>query len=76
MELGGNAPLVVFDSADVDKAVQGVMISKFRNTGQVTVLIANFLDLTVLNVYSFPQKNGTVHFAAHAGSPRYNGAIL
>lgn len=38
MELGGNAPFIVFDSADVDKAVQGVMASKFRNTGQVQLL--------------------------------------
>ena len=36
MELGGNAPFVVFDSADVDKAVQGAMASKFRASGQVS----------------------------------------
>ena len=35
MELGGNAPFVVFDSADVDKAVAGAMASKFRASGQV-----------------------------------------
>ena len=34
MELGGNAPFIVFDDADVDKAVDGVMIAKFRNIGQ------------------------------------------
>ncbi|XP_061552780.1 succinate-semialdehyde dehydrogenase, mitochondrial isoform X2 [Phycodurus eques] len=34
MELGGHAPFIVFDSADVDKAVQGAMASKFRNSGQ------------------------------------------
>lgn len=38
MELGGHAPFIVFDSADVDKAVAGAMASKFRNSGQVTVL--------------------------------------
>ncbi len=37
MELGGNAPFIVFDDADLDKAVAGVMISKFRNTGQTCV---------------------------------------
>ncbi|RBQ69319.1 hypothetical protein FVER14953_04334 [Fusarium verticillioides] len=37
MELGGNAPLVVFDSADLDLAVDGAMISKFRATGQTCV---------------------------------------
>ena len=35
MELGGNAPFIVFDSADVGKAVEAAMICKFRNTGQV-----------------------------------------
>jgi succinate-semialdehyde dehydrogenase / glutarate-semialdehyde dehydrogenase len=37
MELGGNAPFIVFADADLDKAVQGVMISKFRNGGQTCV---------------------------------------
>jgi len=37
MELGGNAPFIVFDDADVDSAVQGAMISKFRNAGQTCV---------------------------------------
>ena len=34
MELGGLAPFVVFPTADLDKAVEGLMVSKFRNTGQ------------------------------------------
>jgi succinate-semialdehyde dehydrogenase / glutarate-semialdehyde dehydrogenase len=37
MELGGNAPFIVFDDADLDAAVTGAMISKFRNTGQTCV---------------------------------------
>jgi succinate-semialdehyde dehydrogenase/glutarate-semialdehyde dehydrogenase len=37
MELGGNAPFIVFDDADLDAAVAGVMASKFRNTGQTCV---------------------------------------
>jgi len=37
LELGGNAPFIVFDDADMDAAVQGVMASKFRNTGQTCV---------------------------------------
>ena len=37
MELGGNAPFIVFDDADVDAAVAGAMISKFRNAGQTCV---------------------------------------
>ena len=37
MELGGNAPFIVFDDADIDKAVEGAIISKFRNNGQTCV---------------------------------------
>ena len=37
MELGGNAPLIVFDDADLDIAVQSAMVSKFRNSGQTCV---------------------------------------
>jgi len=37
MELGGNAPFIVFDDADLDAAVAGAMASKFRNTGQTCV---------------------------------------
>jgi succinate-semialdehyde dehydrogenase/glutarate-semialdehyde dehydrogenase len=37
MELGGNAPFIVFDDADVDAAVQGAIVSKYRNAGQTCV---------------------------------------
>jgi succinate-semialdehyde dehydrogenase/glutarate-semialdehyde dehydrogenase len=37
MELGGNAPFIVFDDADIDSAVQGALISKYRNAGQTCV---------------------------------------
>jgi len=37
LELGGNAPFLVFDDADLDKAVQGAMASKYRNAGQTCV---------------------------------------
>nr|WP_310503092.1 NAD-dependent succinate-semialdehyde dehydrogenase [Rheinheimera pacifica] len=37
MELGGNAPFIVFDDADLDAAVQGLMAAKFRNAGQTCV---------------------------------------
>ncbi len=37
MELGGNAPVIVFDDADLDQAIAGIMVSKFRNSGQTCV---------------------------------------
>jgi len=37
LELGGNAPFIVFDDADVDAAVEGAIVSKYRNTGQTCV---------------------------------------
>lgn len=37
LELGGNAPFIVFDDADIDAAVQGAMVSKYRNSGQTCV---------------------------------------
>ena len=37
MELGGNAPFIVFDDADIEAAVQGALISKYRNSGQTCV---------------------------------------
>lgn len=43
MELGGNAPFIVFDDADLDEAVKGAMASKYRNTGQTCVCANRFL---------------------------------
>jgi succinate-semialdehyde dehydrogenase/glutarate-semialdehyde dehydrogenase len=37
LELGGNAPFIVFDDADIDAAIAGAMVSKYRNTGQTCV---------------------------------------
>ena len=42
LELGGNAPFIVFDDADIDAAVEGAMASKFRNTGQTCVCVNRF----------------------------------
>ena len=39
LELGGNAPFIVFDDADLDAAVEGAMASKYRNTGQTCVSV-------------------------------------
>jgi len=55
MELGGNAPFIVFDDADLDAAVEGAMASKYRNTGQ-TCVCANRL-LVQSGVYeAFAEK--------------------
>jgi succinate-semialdehyde dehydrogenase/glutarate-semialdehyde dehydrogenase len=43
MELGGNAPFIVFDDADLDAAVAGAIVSKYRNTGQTCVCTNRFL---------------------------------
>ncbi|WP_298865764.1 NAD-dependent succinate-semialdehyde dehydrogenase [uncultured Microbacterium sp.] len=43
MELGGNAPFVVFEDADLDKAVEGAMMAKFRNIGQACTAANRFI---------------------------------
>lgn len=53
MELGGNAPFIVFDDADVDAAVQGAMASKYRNAGQTCVCTNRiFVQQTVLEEFT------------------------
>ncbi|SMG36898.1 NAD-dependent succinate-semialdehyde dehydrogenase [Cedecea sp. NFIX57] len=55
MELGGNAPYIVFDDADIDAAVRGAIANKFRNAGQVCVSVNRFFIQQ--NVYdSFVNK--------------------
>ena len=66
MELGGNAPFIVFDDADLDAAVEGAMISKFRNSGQ-TCVCANRL-LVQSGVYdAFAEKLATAVRALNVG---------
>ncbi len=43
LELGGNAPFIVFDDADIDAAIEGAMASKFRNAGQTCVCANRFM---------------------------------
>ena len=43
MELGGNAPFIVFEDADLDKAVEGAMLAKFRNIGQACTAANRFI---------------------------------
>lgn len=68
MELGGNAPVLIFDDADLDKAIAGVLVSKYRNSGQ-TCICANrimvqsgiydaFVEKFVAEVSQFKIGNG------------------
>jgi succinate-semialdehyde dehydrogenase / glutarate-semialdehyde dehydrogenase len=68
LELGGNAPFIVFDDADLDAAVDGAMISKYRNTGQTCVcanriyvqrgVLRAFTDKLVARVLRLKVGNG------------------
>jgi succinate-semialdehyde dehydrogenase/glutarate-semialdehyde dehydrogenase len=55
LELGGNAPFIVFEDADIDAAVDGALVSKFRNTGQ-TCVCANRLYVHDAVYDAFAQK--------------------
>jgi succinate-semialdehyde dehydrogenase/glutarate-semialdehyde dehydrogenase len=69
MELGGNAPVIVFDDADLDRAVEGAIISKYRNSGQ-TCVCANRI-LVQAGVYdAFAEK-----FAAAARQLRVGDGL-
>ena len=66
LELGGNAPFIVFDDADIDAAVEGAMASKYRNAGQ-TCVCANRL-LVQAGIYeAFAQKLATQVAALRVG---------
>ncbi|MDR6538276.1 NAD-dependent succinate-semialdehyde dehydrogenase [Variovorax soli] len=68
LELGGNAPFIVFDDADLDAAVEGAMVSKYRNTGQTCVcanriyvqkgVLAAFTEKLVARVQALKVGNG------------------
>lgn len=55
LELGGHAPLIVFDDADLDKAVEGALIAKFRNTGQ-SCIAANRVYVQASVYEAFAEK--------------------
>ncbi|MCC6376908.1 MAG: NAD-dependent succinate-semialdehyde dehydrogenase [Microbacteriaceae bacterium] len=69
MELGGNAPFVIFEDADLDKAVEGAMIAKFRNIGQACTagnrfivqesVAAAFVEKITAKVNAFKVGRGT-----------------
>ena len=66
MELGGNAPFIVFDDADLDAAVVGAMASKFRNTGQ-TCVCANRIYVQEAVYHEFSEKLGAAVSAMKVG---------
>lgn len=73
LELGGNAPFIVFDDADLDKAVEGAIASKFRNSGQ-TCVCANRI-LVQEGVYdAFAAKLATAVKALKVGNGATAGA--
>ena len=67
MELGGNAPFIVFDDADLDAAVEGAMISKYRNAGQ-TCVCANRLYVQKGVYEQFAQKLADAVGQLHVGN--------
>ena len=75
MELGGNAPFIVFDDADLDEAVKGALISKYRNAGQ-TCVCANRL-LVQDGVYdAFAEKLAKAVSAMQVGNGAQAGVQI
>ena len=73
MELGGNAPFIVFDDADIDAAVEGAIASKYRNAGQTCVCANRFL--VQAGVYEeFAAKLATASNALRVG-PGFAGGV-
>ncbi len=72
MELGGNAPFIVFDDADLDAAVEGAMMCKFRNAGQ-TCVCANRIYVQAGVYDAFAEKLKTATEALKVGDGLENG---
>ncbi len=75
MELGGNAPFIVFDDADLDAAVQGAIASKFRNNGQ-TCVCANRIYVQEGVYDEFAQKLAEAVGKMHVGDGLDEGTEL
>ncbi len=74
MELGGNAPFIVFDDADLDAAVAGAMVAKFRNTGQTCVCANRFLVQDGIHD-AFVAKLGAAMAAMKVGDGLEEGVV-
>ena len=69
MELGGNAPFIVFDDADLDNAVQGTLASKYRNAGQTCVCANRILvQDSVMEEYSEKLAEAVAQFRLGNGA--------
>ncbi|MFT2214218.1 NADP-dependent succinate-semialdehyde dehydrogenase [Rhizobium giardinii] len=75
LELGGNAPFIVFDDADLDSAVEGALIAKFRNNGQ-TCVCANRLYVQEGVYDAFAQKLATAVGKLKTGNGLDEGVVL
>jgi succinate-semialdehyde dehydrogenase/glutarate-semialdehyde dehydrogenase len=75
MELGGNAPFIVFDDADLDEAVKGAIISKYRNAGQ-TCVCANRIMAQDTIYDAFVEKLSTAVKALKVGNGVEDGTII
>lgn len=74
LELGGNAPFIVFDDADLDAAVEGAMISKYRNNGQ-TCVCANRLYVQAGVYDAFAEKLAAKVSAMKVGDGFEEGVV-
>jgi succinate-semialdehyde dehydrogenase/glutarate-semialdehyde dehydrogenase len=74
LELGGNAPFIVFDDADIDAALEGAMASKFRNSGQ-TCVCANRIFVQEGVYDEFARKLGAKVAAMKIGSGLEDGVM-
>ncbi|MCO6179327.1 NADP-dependent succinate-semialdehyde dehydrogenase [Ciceribacter sp. RN22] len=75
LELGGNAPFIVFDDADLDAAVEGALIAKFRNNGQ-TCVCANRIYVQDGVYEAFAEKLATAVGKLKTGNGFDEGVIL
>jgi succinate-semialdehyde dehydrogenase/glutarate-semialdehyde dehydrogenase len=75
MELGGNAPFIVFDDADIDAAVQGAMVSKYRNAGQ-TCVCTNRIFVQKGVLAAFTEKFSIAVKALSVGNGLTDGVVL
>jgi len=74
LELGGNAPFIVFDDADIDSAVEGAMASKYRNSGQ-TCVCANRMFIQEGVYEQFAKKLGEKAAAMKVGNGLEAGVV-